>query len=185
MLCCVIYVRVYYVVLYTSPFKVKGRNLEFSRVMELGFEPRYLDLNHCTVLPESWPFYQEPLTHPAHLDQAPAEKHFHNLLKDGQDAAVVHTQASAKELRHVQDLQLEEGGEGNGQRRCRWNPLAGGACLRSPHPYLHQQEGQVSDQHIPTCIYRHTPGVAVSESLRAKQGSTAGRGGSHSSPSLS
>lgn len=26
--------------IYTSPFKVKGRSLEFSRVMELGFEPR-------------------------------------------------------------------------------------------------------------------------------------------------
>lgn len=52
---------------------------------------------------------------------------------------MVHTQASAKELRHVQDLQGEEGGEGSGERRYRRKASCGGAGLRSPQPSLHPQ----------------------------------------------
>lgn len=70
----------------------------------------------------------------------------------------------------MQDLQDEEGGEDSGQRRYRGTP---------------QPQEQASDHHTPTCVYKHIPGVAVGQSLGAEQGSAAGRGGSHSSPSLS
>lgn len=61
-----------------------------------------------------------------HLDQAAAEEHLHNFLEDGQDAAVVHAQASVQELRHVQHLRGPRPRSGRGVGHLAHRPLSPG-----------------------------------------------------------
>lgn len=71
-------------------------------------EPRFLTtalacLNLCPsalwAAPKQVTSTEEFLSHHhMHLDQAAAEEHLHDLLEDGQDAAMVHTQATIQEL---------------------------------------------------------------------------------------
>lgn len=93
----------------------------------------------------------------AYLDQAAAEQHLHDLLEDGQHAAVVHAQASVQELRHVQHLWGTEAVTGGGRAAPRPHP--------SPSP-------------------PSMPGAAGGQSRGGERGSAAGRGESHSSLNL-